>query len=343
MGEILNPGRILAGDEYELRRSIDAWHNIPVDVSQRMDTENEPPPETCQTTLGNHFYVTGPGTYMRHNNSTLYFEPYEGEGWWFDRLDLPYQLPVRVSVRNVWNTTRSIVLRSGSPHNYIRMVEHIIALRLGMQIDNVIIRMDSGDPPLFDVGSMPIVEGVKRAGVVLQPDRPLTYWAVKEPVTLIGHNGSFLHLEPPESAKKLLSVDCAIDFPNAIGQQRIQFDVTRQTFEHGAHARTNCTQGMMWYASTIGQLFTDVRRMGYTRENILIAAKDHYVNEPRMRHDGKSLEAVWHRATLDLLAAMSLIETGRLIGRMVSYKAGHALDALLVTLLYMHDLLEPVG
>jgi UDP-3-O-acyl-N-acetylglucosamine deacetylase len=51
---------------------------------------------------------------------------------------------------------------------------------------------------------------------------------------------------------------------------------------------------------------------------------------------------VWHRATLDLLAAIALIDKGRFIGRVVSYRAGHTLDVRAVTQLYQHDLLETV-
>jgi hypothetical protein len=43
-----------------------------------------------------------------------------------------------------------------------------------------------------------------------------------------------------------------------------------------------------------------------------------------------------------LLAAIALIDTGRFVGRVVSYCAGHTLDVRAVTQLYMHDLLEPV-
>jgi UDP-3-O-acyl-N-acetylglucosamine deacetylase len=53
------------------------------------------------------------------------------------------------------------------------------------------------------------------------------------------------------------------------------------------------------------------------------------------------LEAVWHRATLDLVAALSLLETGRMAGHVVSFKAGHALDVRFTTYLYLHDLLVP--
>ncbi|MBT3377340.1 MAG: hypothetical protein HN742_06610 [Lentisphaerae bacterium] len=334
-------GRVLFGDAAEIRRGVDQWTALPVDMSM---SKPEPLPE-CQhqTTLAGPFHVTGPGTYSGKDVSTLYFEPTDAEGWWFDRIDQKEQLPVRVSVRNVWNTNRSIVLRSGAPHNYIRMVEHIIALRLGMGLDNVTIRMDSGDPPLFDVGSMDIVEAVEKVGITEQASKPLIHWTVSEPVTIGGRHNSFLTILPAEAGSKSLYLDCAVDFPTAIGKQRIQFDLYADSFRHGAHARTNCTRGMMLYCRTIGKLFADVRNLGYTNENILIAGKKRYVNEAKMLLDGKSLEAVWHRATLDLIAALSLIETGRLAGRVCSYKAGHDLDVRMVTQLYLHDLLVPVS
>ena len=333
-------GRILGGDEQAIRQSVETWSQMPIDMT--LLSEPQGPVQATETTLANPFHATGPGTYTRTPARTLYFEPTDEQGWWIDRVDQKGQLPIRVSVRNVWTTARSIVLRSGDPHNYIRMVEHIIALRLGLGLDNVMIRIDSGDPPLFAEGSKDIVEGATRAGVVDQPGRPLTYWTVKEPVTLGGRSGSFLTVAPAERGSRTLSVDCAVDFPNAIGTQRIQFAVSPGAFQHGAQARTNCTRGMMLYCRTIGKLFADVRNLGYTPENILIAGRKGYVNEPRLLHEGKSLEAVWHRACLDLLAALSLIETGRLAGRVCSYKAGHALDVEMVSQLYIHKLLEEV-
>jgi len=57
-------------------------------------------------------------------------------------------------------------------------------------------------------------------------------------------------------------------------------------------------------------------------------------------HEGKSLEAVWHRAVLDLLAALALIEEGRFLGHVISYKAGHRQDVDLVRLLYKQNLLK---
>ena len=305
-------------------------------------TANNWSPDVSQTTLSAPFDVTGPATYKKGNSSTLHFEPAPpNTGWKIKRTDQAEQLPVDVFTGNVWTAKRNIVLRSGSPHNYLRMSEHIIAHRLGMNLDNVVVSTDTGDPPLFDVGSMPIVEAIQKAGIVKQDSALLRFQTVKQPVALLGPHDSFLLFLPDENSSKKLTLDVAIDFSTVIGRQRIVFDLTPDAFAFGAHARTNCSRSEMFLAKTVGLLFADTRNLGYTKENILVAGKTKYVTTPRpeLIHDGKVLEAVWHRACLDLIAALSLIDSGRLCGRIVSFKAGHTLDCRFMNLLYINDLL----
>jgi UDP-3-O-acyl-N-acetylglucosamine deacetylase len=283
--------------------------------------------------------VTGPGTFYRRARRTLTFRPSDEPGWWIDRTDLKEQLRTPVSARSIWTSARNIVLRSGSPHNYLRMVEHIVALRLGLGIDDLIIDTDAGDPPLFDRGSLDLVEAIARAGVVARPE-PAVYVTVKEPVTIGGDRGDFITILPAAAGNRRLRLDCAVSFDSAIGRQRIVFDVTPQTFQLGAGARTNASQTQMLLCRTVGVFLADMRNLGYTHNNILIHGKRRYLNAPRLIHAGKALEPVWHRATLDLLAALALIDMGRLAGTVVSFRAGHTLDCRLVTLLYRHGLLE---
>jgi len=99
---------------------------------------------------------------------------------------------------------------------------------------------------------------------------------------------------------------------------------------------------MKLYCLTVGQLFADIRNMGYTNSNILIAGRRCYLNKPYLMHAGKSLEAVWHRAIMDLLAAVALIDCGRFVGKITSYKSGHALDMDMIRMLYKHNLLVTV-
>ena len=95
--------------------------------------------------------------------------------------------------------------------------------------------------------------------------------------------------------------------------------MNRDTYLHGASARTNTSLFKMMFCRTIGKLFADIRRLGYTKNNILIAGKNGYYNEPHLLHEGKSLEAVWHRAVLDLVAALALIEEGRFVGHAAAF------------------------
>lgn len=331
-------GRILMGDEGLLQASVAAFEEQSVD-EERL----EAPADGAvwrQTTIGRTVSVTGPGTFLGKAQRTLELHPSVESGWRFERTDLPNSLAIEVSVRNVWTTARNIVLCSGSPHNYMRMVEHIVALKY-MGLDNLMIRMDSGDPPLFDRSSMDLVDAVEKAGVVMQHE-PATVLSVKEPVTVIAGNGGFLTFHPAGNGTRRLTVDCAINFKTAIGRQRIRFDVNPATFRRGAAARTNTDMWMMLYCKTVGKLFADTRNLGYTMKNILVAGPHRYINRPGLVHNGKSLEAVWHRAVLDLLAAVALIDRGRLAGHIDSYMAGHALDVDMIKLLYQHDLLEEV-
>jgi UDP-3-O-acyl-N-acetylglucosamine deacetylase len=336
------PGRILAGTQEDAHAAWNRMQALPVDE----DRSREPPApvRTMRNTIARPVSVQGPGTFFGKETRTLEFLPTEREGWWFDRVDHPEALRVQVGIHNVWTTGQivsNIVLRSGPPSNYIRLVEHIIALKMGLDIDDLVIRIDSGDPPLFNVGSMPIVDALESAG--LAPSAyPLSYVTVKEPVTLSAPGGKLLVFEPADPARPALDLDCAVEFPNAIGTQRIRLAVNRDTFRHGAHARTNTTYQKKLYCQTLGKVFADVRNLGYTNDNVLIAGKRRYHNTAGLVHNGKSLEAVWHRAILDLLAAIALIERGHFLGKITSFKAGHGMDVEAVNLLYRHDLLETV-
>jgi len=254
-------------------------------------------------------------------------------------MDLPEQLDTGVDIANLWTSAQNLVLRSGSPHNYLRMVEHIIALKLGLGVDDVLLKVRSGDPPLFDDSSYPLVEAMDAAQVV-DAVTPATYVTVKEPVAFGGTRGDFLLMLPAEDGDRRLRIDCAISWKTIIGCQRILFDVSPETFREASHARTNATHRQYLIAKTVGKLFASMRNLGYNERNILIHGPKKYYTEPRFPLNGKFLEPVWHRATLDLMAALALTGSHRFVGTVVSYRAGHTLDCDAIRALYRNDLLR---
>jgi len=332
-------GRVLLGDIQGVREAYRKFHDQEIDVCELCDGDTGYSKK--RTTIADARSVTGPGTFTGRTQRTLTFKPSVEPGWWIERTDLAEQLMTPVSVRNVWTSARNIVLRSGNPHNYLRMVEHIVALRLGMGIDDLIISTDSGDPPLFDCSSLGMVEAVEQAGIV-ELDQPAPYVTVREPVTFGGPRGDFLTFIPAEAGQKKLRIDCAIDFNSIIGRQRIVFDMTPEIFRKGSLARTNASYSKMLMVKLIGWSMADTRNLGYTRHNILIHGQKKFYGEPRFIQGAKALEPVWHRAVLDLLAAVALLDTGRFCGTVVSYRAGHTLDVRAAGLLYLHKLLRPV-
>lgn len=341
-GSTNNLGKVLEGNQLALKSAFESFERIPVDLD--WSGEVPMPRIASPRTIERPVEVSAPGTFSKNSIRTLRLEPTEMSGWWLQRCDIPDSLPIKVSVRNVWTTgeiVSNIVLRSGSPHNYVRLVEHIIALKAGMDVDNLLIKLDSGDPPLFNEGSKELVEAINAAGRKELPGK-VRYFTVKERVSLLTPHGGILRIDPAEKGSVALEVDCVRDFPNAIGRQRIQFVSNEHSFLHGSTARTNTTARQKLFVMTIGKLFPESRNLGYNSKNVLIAGSKKYSNTPTHVENGKSLEAAWHRAILDLLAALALIEEGRFAGKIVDYKGGHYPDVEMVKLMYANDLLVEI-
>lgn len=330
-------GKTVFGDEKSIRESLDRLLALPIDETRLAQTRACPFGEK-RLTLAGEAKVTDVGTFDGRENQTIVFAPSEKPGWWIRRMDLPEQLDTKVDIANLWTSAQNLVLRSGSPHNYLRMVEHIIALKCGLGLDNVLLKVYSGDPPLFDDSSIPLIKTVDFAGIVPTKESA-TYVTVKEPVAFGGKRGDFLLFLPAKKGENNLRIDCGITWNTVIGQQRILFDVTSETFRYAAYARTNATHKQYVLAKTIGKLFAATRNWGYNTRNILIHGPKKFYTEPRFPVGDKFLEPVWHRATLDLMAALSLTGEHRFAGTVVSYRAGHTLDCDAVRALYRNDLL----
>ena len=330
-------GRIVFGSAASVASAYDRFKNQPIDEMRLADVRVSPFPANRQTLAG-EVKVDGIGTFQGRFRQTVAFAPSERPGWWIRRLDQPEQLDTLVDISNLWTSAQNLVLRSGSPHNYLRMVEHIIALKCGLGVDDVLIKVNSGDPPLFDQSSLPLVEAMKGAGIV-PTGRPATYVTVKEPVAFGGSRGDFLLFLPAEKGERNLRIDCAISWNTVIGEQRILFDVTPETFAYASLARTNATHRQYLLAKTVGKLFAATRNWGYNTKNILIHGPRRYYSEPRFHVGDKFLEPVWHRATLDLMAALALTGEHRFCGTVVSYRAGHTLDCDAIRALYRNDLM----
>lgn len=333
-------GKVVFGSSARIAAAYERFAGQEIDEI-RLAADRSSPFPVKRRTIEREVSVAGIGTFKGSEKQTLTFAPSSRPGWWIRRMDLPEQLDTLVDISNLWTSAQNLVLRSGSPHNYLRMVEHIVALKAGLGVDDVLLKVNSGDPPLFDQSSLPLVEAMDKAGIV-DTEADASYVTVKEPVAFGGSRGDFLLFLPAEDGQRNLRIDCAISWDTIIGRQRVLFDVTADTFRYASFARTNATHRQYILAKTVGKLFAATRNWGYNDRNILIHGPKRYYTEPRFAHEGKFLEPVWHRATLDLMAALSLAGSDRFAGTVVSYRAGHTLDCDAVRALYRNDLLKKI-
>ena len=334
-------GKTVFGSAAAIAAAYEKFREQPID-EKRLAATRACPFGPNRRTLAGEAKVTDVGTFNGHESQTLTFAPSSRPGWWIRRMDLPEQLDTKVDIANLWTSAQNLVLRSGSPHNYLRMVEHIIALKLGLGVDDVLLKVYSGDPPLFDDSSLPLVKTMEFAKIA-ETEKSADYVTVKEPVAFGGGRGDFLLFLPAAPGERNLRIDCAISWNTVIGNQRILFDVTPETFRYASYARTNATHRQYLMVKTVGKLFAAMRNWGYTEKNILIHGPKRFHTEPRFPVNGKFLEPVWHRATLDLMAALALVGAPRFCGTVVSCRAGHTLDCDAVRALVRNDLLTSVS
>ena len=120
----------------------------------------------------------------------------------------------------------------------IYTVEHVLAAVAGLQIDNLLIELTAGEPPVGDGSAMPYVNALLEAGLV-QQDAPRTYLVIDE--TLHFHNekrGIDMVALPLDD----LRITVMIDYHNpALGSQHTGlFSLEKEFITEFAPSRTFC-------------------------------------------------------------------------------------------------------
>ncbi|MCB0258378.1 MAG: UDP-3-O-acyl-N-acetylglucosamine deacetylase, partial [Calditrichaeota bacterium] len=104
--------------------------------------------------------------------STITFKPApENYGIVFSRADLETNVEVPALVDYVVQDNSIDSLRGTNLHKEgctIYTVEHVLAAVAGLEIDNLLIELTAGEPPVGDGSAMPYVEALLEAGIIEQ-------------------------------------------------------------------------------------------------------------------------------------------------------------------------------
>ena len=194
-------------------------------------------------------------------------------------------------------------------------IEHLMAAFCALGVSNVIVEVDGPELPILDGSALPFVQLLDRAGFRRQQS-PIRYIEILEPIHVIDGD-KHAALYPCDRYEMRFE----IDFESAvIGNQVVDFVVDEQTFrDEIMSART------FGFAHEVEALRQAGLVRGGSLENAVVIDGDDILNPGGLRMER---EFVRHKA-LDAIGDLYVMGAP-LLGRYEGYKAGHAVNNLLV-------------
>src|SRR3954467_13249542 len=229
-----------------------------------------------------------------------------GAGIRFRRADLG-GLEVPATVQHVGGINYATGLTRDAVH--IDTVEHLLSALVSLNIDNVLIELNSPEVPIMDGSAAPFVYLIQEAGVKVQA-APRTYLKIVRPIS-ISRGDKRIALFPSDHFKITYSV--SYDHPLLRHQSRT-IRITEESFiEDIAPART------FTFLKDVEMLRQNGLALGGSLENAIVLGETGVLNNA-LRFDD---EFVRHKI-LDAIGDLALVGYP-VVGHLVAHRAGHAL------------------
>jgi UDP-3-O-[3-hydroxymyristoyl] N-acetylglucosamine deacetylase len=268
-----------------------------------------------QRTLKTPIRCSGIGLHSGHRVNLRLLPAPADTGILFLRKKTDAIVPVQVGGDKVVGTELCTAI--GENGTRIQTVEHLLSALSGLQVDNLLIELDSGELPILDGSAEPFVALILKAGIK-QQERPQKVIRMIRSVT-VEDGDKFITVHPFDRS---LVIDCTIRFERPIRiHQRLSYTASPETFiREIARART------FGFLDQVQQLWSRGLAKGGSLDNAVVISEKGVVNQEGLRFGD---EFVRHKV-LDLIGDLSLL--GRpLIGRVEAYCPGHQLNTRLVS------------
>ncbi len=263
-----------------------------------------------QRTIKEPVTISGVGLHTG-NKSNMTFRPApEDYGIRFKRIDMEGSPEIPADIDHVIDISRGTTIAKDGAE--VHTVEHVLASIMGCEIDNIIVELDSNEPPVMDGSAVHYVEALKKAGAVEQ-DAKRDYLVIQDLVHYHDDEKNVDIVGLP--LKDDFRISVMIDFNNpALGVQHTGlFDFQKEFEKEFAPARTFCFLSEIEYLRNQGLI-----KGGDLDNAIVIVDKD--------ASDGELSEI---RSKLGIEGSIILGSTGILNNRELRYKNEPARHKLL--------------
>jgi UDP-3-O-[3-hydroxymyristoyl] N-acetylglucosamine deacetylase/3-hydroxyacyl-[acyl-carrier-protein] dehydratase len=270
-----------------------------------------------QKTIKGEGKLAGKGLFGGAETRVVFRPAPEDTGVVFVRTDLDAAVRIPAIAPNIAERSRRTSVKKGDVS--IETVEHCLAAIRALEIDNIFVEVEGEELPAPDCSSAEYVRALKRAGIVEQKE-PRRECVIKRPIT-VKAGDAMIYALPYTDGGLNITYDMDYSGHTGIGRQIYSYRLTPESFETNmAPARSFLLEARQFQARGIGT------HVG-PREILVINSDGPVKNSYRFPN-----ECVRHKI-VDLIGDLAL--AGRpVIGRVVAYKSGHALNRMLARKLY---------
>jgi len=286
---------------------------------------------TNQRTIAKEITLKGVGLHTGENVTMKFLPAKENHGYAFKRVDLEGAPVIEADANYVVNTQRGTNLEKHGVK--IQTSEHVLAALVGLEIDNVLIELDSPEPPIMDGSSKFFVEALEKAGIVEQ-DVIREEYVVKDVISFKDEEtGSDITIIPSDKYQVTTMVDfgtkilgtqnatleCLSDFKTEIADART-FSFLHELemlLEHGLIKGGDLNNAIVYVDKEISQATMKKLEKAFNKKKLSV--KPNGILDNLTLHQPN--EAARHKL-LDVIGDLALTGT-RIRGKVIANKPGH--------------------
>lgn len=242
----------------------------------------------------------------------------ENTGVVFKRTDIFGKPEIRPHISLI---SADLVRNTGvtSGHVKLHTIEHVLATMSGMNIDNCVVEMNEGEPPIMDGSAKAFVNMIAEAGIVEQSAESEVF-ELREPVSITDGNRSVIALPYPDGLK----ITCTSTDDRGSHTQHLSIDIDPDTFRTEiAPARTFTVYEDIEPLLKLGKI------QGGSLDSAIVIKGDKILAKEPLRFKD---EFVRHKI-LDIIGDISLLGV-HLKAHIIAVRTGHALNAKLTSEIY---------
>jgi len=232
-----------------------------------------------------------------------------GHGIVFRRTDIAGQPEVKPRVEFITDLMRATTIQTG--HARISTVEHVLSALYGCGIDNALVEMNAGEPPILDGSAKPFVNQILEAEPVEQ-DGERQYFVLDQPVSVTRGNSSIIAL-PADGLK----ISCTSADDRGIHTQHLSLTIDPDTYiTQVAAARTFTVYEDIEELIRLGKI------KGGSLDCAIVIKGDKIISKEPLRFKD---EFVRHKI-LDIIGDLTLLGLP-LKAHIIATRPGHAINA----------------